>query len=201
MNSASAQSIRDVFGPATVLRAIDIVKRGVPRWRLREAELSGELNRVSRGMYSLPGTDLSEKHSFVMVARTAPHAAICLLSALRFHELTTQNPHEVWIAIAPKARKPVIAYPPIRVVRFSPERFSIGLEEHLVEGTPVRVYSVARTVVDLFGYRNKIGIDVAMEALKEGWRERRFSLSELNSIASQCRMEKVMRPYVESLVS
>ena len=198
---APTPSFEDIFGAATVLRARDIVEKGVPRWRILQAEHAGELNRVSRGMYSLPGANVSEQHALVLVARSAPQAAVCLLSALRFHDLTTQNPHEVWVAIDPKARKPAITHPPIRVVRYSPEHFSLGLEEHQVEGATVRVYSVARTVVDLFRYRNKIGIDVAMEALKEGWKDRRFTMRDLNEIAVQLRMRTTMRPYLESLVS
>ncbi len=114
---------------------------------------------------------------------------------------TSQNPHEVWIAIGPKDRKPTIEYPSIKVVRYGDERFEIGLENHQLEGTLVRVYSVARTVVDLFSYRNKVGLDVALEALREGWRSRRFTLAEINRIAGLCRMRTVMKPYLESLTT
>ena len=137
----------------------------------------------------------------VQATRRVPGGAVCLLSALRFHDLTSQNPHEVWLAIGPKDRLPAPGNPPIKIVRFGDGHFHLGLESHEVEGSRIKVYSVARTVVDLFRYRNKIGIDVALEALKEGWRERRFTLKEINAIATRCRMTRVMKPYLESLAA
>ena len=195
------QVLPDLFGNATVLRSKDLEQRGLVRSRIRDAIESGMLERVGHGLYARRGAELSEHHSLVQVARRVPNAAICLLSALRFHDLTTQNPHEVWIAIGPKDRKPTLAQPSLKVLRYGPEHFDLGLEEHEVEGTQLCVYSVAKTVVDLFRYRNKIGLDVALEALREGWRERRFTLVEINRIASVCRMENVMKPYLESLAS
>lgn len=184
-----------------MLRTKDLERRGFPRWRIRAALEDGEIERVARGLYVRSGAGISENHSLALVARRVPRAAVCLLSALRFHGLTTQNPHEVWVAIRPKDRKPALEHPPLRVVRFSPRHFGAGLEEHEIEGVPVRIYSVARTVVDLFRYRNKIGLDAALEALREGWRERRFTMAEVNGIAKLCRMERVMKPYLESLVA
>ena len=184
-----------------MLRSKDLEQRGLPRSRIRAAMDSGALERIAPGLYSWSGAEVSEDHSLVQVARRVPHAVICLLSALRFHDLTSQNPHEVWIAIGPKDRKPTLHGLPIKVLRYGPGHYDVGLEEHEVEGTRLRVYSVARTVVDLFRYRNKIGLDVALEALKEGWRERRFTLADINRIARVCRMEVVMKPYLESLTS
>lgn len=191
--------LKALYDGATVLRSKDLEQRGLSRSRIREAMNAGELERINRGLYALRGTEASEHHSLVQVAKRVPHAAICLLSALRFHDLTSQNPHEVWIAIGPKDRKPTLEHPPLKVVRYGDERFEIGLEDHQVEGTRVRVYSVARTVVDLFSYRNKVGLDVALEALREGWKSRRFTLAEINRIAGPCRMRTVMKPYLESL--
>lgn len=193
--------LREMFGKATVLRSGDLERRGLPRSRIRAAVEAGKLQRVARGLYARSGAAVSENHSLVQVARRVPHGAICLLSALRFHNLTTQNPHEVWVAIGPKDRKPALDSPPLRVVRFSPLHFDLGLEQHEVEGSVLRVYSVARTVVDLFRYRNKTGLDVALEALREGWRDRRFTLREVNRIAGLCRMGRVMKPYLESLAA
>ncbi|MCP5544205.1 MAG: AbiEi antitoxin N-terminal domain-containing protein [Akkermansiaceae bacterium] len=190
-----------MFDGATVLRSRDLESRGLARSRIREAVEAGALERVGRGLYALQGAELSEHHSLVQAARRVPKAAICLLSALRFHDLTSQNPHEVWIAIGPKDRLPRVDQPPLQVVRFGGGHFNLGLEEHEIEGSRLRVYSVARTVVDLFRYRNKIGLDVALEALREGWRERRFNLAEINRIADECRMTRVMKPYLESLVA
>lgn len=137
----------------------------------------------------------------MQVARRVPHAATCLLSALRFHDLTTQNPHEVWIAVGSKDRRPKQNETPHKVLRFGPGHYDLGLEGHEVEGTQLRVYSVARTVVDLFRYRNMVGLDVALEALKDGGRERRFTLAEINRIARACRMESIMKSYLESLTA
>lgn len=171
------------------------------RTRMCEAVAVGALDRVGRGLYALPGAELTEHHSMVQASRRVPGGAICLLSALRFHDLTSQNPHEVWLAIGSKERLPAPGNPPIKIVRFGIENFQLGLEVHEIEGVMLKVYSLARTVVDLFRYRNKIGIDVALEALKEGWQERRFTLKEINHIAAHCRMAHVMKPYLESLIS
>jgi len=172
-----------------------------PTTEVREALDFGALEKLGRGLYSLPGAELTEHHSLVQAARRVPGGAVCLLSALRFHDLTSQNPHEVWLAIGPKDRLPKPVNPPIKIVRFGEAHFPIGLETHEVEGARVKVYSVARTVVDLFRYRNKLGIDMALEALKEGWRERRFAMKEINDIAASCRMARVMKPYLESLTA
>lgn len=195
------QVLEELFGNATVLRSKDLEQLGLARSRIRDAMESGVLERVGHGLYARFGADLSEHHSLVQVTRRVPNAAICLLSALRFHDLTAQNPHEVWIAIGSKDRRPKVDKTSLKVLRYGPEQFDLGLEEYEVEGTRLRVYSVARTVVDLFRYRNKIGLDVALEALKEGWRDRRFTLAEVNRIARACRMERVMKPYLESLTA
>ena len=189
-----------VFQGATVLRSKDLEKRGLTRGQIQEAMNHG-MERIGRGLYTRAGAECSEHHSLVQAAQRVPGGVICLLSALRFHDLTSQSPHEVWLAIDPKARLPQQGNPPIKIVRFGAEQFPLGLETHEVEHAKIRVYSVARTVVDLFRYRNKIGIDVALEALKEGWRERRFTLKEINQIATRCRMVRVMKPYLESLTS
>jgi predicted transcriptional regulator of viral defense system len=195
------KTLKGLYDGATVLRSRDLEQRGLSRTQIHAAAETGALERVGRGLYARAGSEPTEHHSLVLVARRVPHAAICLLSALRFHDLTTQNPHEVWIAIGPKDRKPALEHPSIKVVRYGPERFDLGLEEHQVEATSLRVYSVARTLVDLFSYRNKIGLDVALEALREGWKSRKFTLAEINRIAGLCRMRRVMQPYLESLAS
>ncbi len=124
---------------------------------------------------------------------------MCLLSALRFYNLTTQSPFEVWLAIPNKARAPRMDYPPLRIVRFSGPALTEGIEAHMVDGVPVRITGVAKTVADCFKYRNKIGLDVALEALREAWREKRVSTDELWRYAELCRVANVMRPYLESI--
>ena len=133
-----------------------------------------------------------------MAAKRVPRGVICLLSALRFHGLTTQDPHEVWIAIDLKARKPSVQSPALRVVRFSGRSLVEGVEESEIEGVRVRVYSAAKTVADCFKYRHKIGIDVAIEALRDSVRTRETTLAEIHRYAKVCRVANVMRPYLES---
>ena len=194
------ERLEEIFQGATVLRSKDLEIRGLNRGQIQEA-LNHGMERIGRGLYSWTNAQCSEHHSLVQAAKRVPGGVVCLLSALRFHDLTSQSPHEVWMAIGPKARLPQPGNPPIKTVRFGVEQFHLGLETHEVEHAELRVYSVARTVVDLFRYRNKIGLDVALEALKEGWREGRFTMKEINHIASSCRMARVIKPYLESLLS
>lgn len=159
----------------------------------------GILERTGRGLYALPDAGAAEYHSLAEAAKRVPDAVACLLSALAFHDLTTQSPHEVWIAIDMKARKPANGYPPLRVVRFTGAALIEGVEEHDVEGVPVKVYSPAKTVADCFKYRNKIGKDVALEALRDSWRKGKATMDDLWKYAKVCRVANVMRPYLESL--
>jgi predicted transcriptional regulator of viral defense system len=137
----------------------------------------------------------------VTAATRIPHGVVCLLSALRFHDLTTQNPSEVWLAIDRKARAPVQHELPLRIVRFSGRARIEGIEKHRIDGVPVRVYSPAKTVADCFKYRRKIGTDVAMEALRDCWRSGRCTMDDLWRYASVCRVTNVMRPYLEAVAA
>jgi predicted transcriptional regulator of viral defense system len=162
---------------------------------------TGELERVAPGHYRLPNAPVTEHHGLTIVAAVAPKAVICLLSALNFHEIGTQLPHEVWIAIDRRARRPVLRHPPLRVMRFGGPSLTEGIESHEIEGEVVRIFSVAKTLADLFKYRNKIGLDVALEALRDAWRARRFTMTEIHRCARICRVERVMTPYLEALAS
>jgi predicted transcriptional regulator of viral defense system len=137
----------------------------------------------------------------VEVAKRVPKAVACLLTALRFHELTTQAPFEVWIALPRGAWRPRLEYPQLRVLRFSGASLAEGIETHVIQGVPVKVYNPAKTVADCFKYRNKFGLDVALEALRECWREKKTTIDELNRYAEVCRVRNVMRPYLESPVA
>jgi|LakMenEpi03Aug12_release.lakeMendotaPanAssembly.Ray.scaffolds.fasta_scaffold682981_2 predicted transcriptional regulator of viral defense system len=201
VNVLKNQDFQACFKGTSALGVRDLVQLGFPRWQVLYAAKTGRLQRLARGLYGLPEAEPSEYHALAVVSRKAPHAAVCLLSALSFHQLTTTMPHEVWIAVKKNTRKPSIVYPRVRVAIFAPKSFELGLETHQLEGVPVKVYSAARTVVDLFRYRNKIGLDVALEALREGYQERRFTLAAVEAIASRLRMSKVMRPYLQSLVA
>ena len=183
-----------------LIRPRDLDEWSLPRVALTRLVRQGRLERVGRGLYATPGRPASEHGSMAEVARKHPQAIVCLLSALRVHGLTTQSPFELWVAIPNKSRAPRIDYPPLRVVRFSGVGLTDGVEEHLIDGVVVRVTSVARTVADCFKFRNKIGLDVALEALREAWAARRVTMDELWRYAVQCRVANVMRPYMESLL-
>jgi predicted transcriptional regulator of viral defense system len=157
------------------------------------------LERVGRGLYGLPGRKISALGSLAEVARKVPKGVVCLLSALRFYNLTSQAPFEIWLAIENKAVKPKLDYPPLRIVRFSGAALTEGVEEHIVDGVTVRVTSVPKTVADCFKFRNIIGLDVALEALREAWKEKRMTSDEIWYYAKICRVANVMRPYLESL--
>jgi predicted transcriptional regulator of viral defense system len=184
-----------------MLRPRDLARHGIAREYLVRLSRAGLLDRVARGLYILPDAELTENHSLAEAAKLVPAGVICLLSALRFYELTTQAPFEVWLALPPSARRPRIASPPLRIVRFSGRALTEGMEEHVIERVPVRVYNPAKTVADCFKYRNKIGLDVALEALREVWRERRATMDELWRYAGVCHVSSIMRPYLESLIS
>jgi predicted transcriptional regulator of viral defense system len=161
---------------------------------------SGAIERVGRGLYCLPDGEIGENHTLAEVGKRVPKSIVCLISALSFHGLTTQQSPEVWLAIDGKARQPRLDSISVRVVRSSGDALQAGREEHLIEGVRVNIYGPAKTVADCFKFRNKIGLDVTLEALREVWREKRCTMDELLSYARICRVENVMRPYLESLM-
>lgn len=184
-----------------VLRAGDLAAHAIPRTYLTRLVRSGALERSSRGVYVLADAEATENHGLAEVARRVPHGVVCLLSALQFHGLTTQAPYEVWLAIDRKARLPRVDYPPLRVVRFSGPALAEGVSVHNVEGVGVRVTDPARTVIDCFAYRNKVGLDVALEALRDCLRQRRATPDDLVRAAEGRRMGNVLRPYLEATVA
>jgi len=155
--------------------------------------------KIGRGTYISSDMDFSENIGLAQVAKRVPHAVVCLLSALLFHDIGTQLPHEVWIAIDRKAAKPRLQYPPVRVLRFSGKALSEGIEEHVIEGVTVGVYNKAKTVADCFKYRKKIGLDVAIEALKNCRQRKLCSNDELWKYSKICRVSNVMKPYLEAI--
>jgi predicted transcriptional regulator of viral defense system len=183
-----------------MVRPRDLTARDIPPDYLHRLYRKGLIDRVARGLYAWPDADIGEHHTLAEAARQVPRGIVCLLSALRCHDLTTQSPHEVWLALPPKAWAPRIEYPKLRLVRFSGGALTEMVEEHVIERGSVRVYSAAKTVADCFKFRNKVGLDVALEALRECWRGRRATMDELWAAARLCRMTNVMRPYLESLV-
>jgi len=193
------ENLFDLARNKGLIRPRDLAPLGIPRVSLTRAVRRGQLERVGRGLYGLPGREVSAQGVLAEVALRVPKGVVCLLSALRFHGLTTQAPFEVWLAIENKAIRPKLDYPPLRIVRFSGAALTEGVEEHIVDGVTVRVTGVAKTVADCFKYRNKIGLDVALEALREAWHEKRMTSDDIWHYGKVCRVANVMRPYLESL--
>ena len=185
----------------TLLRARDLTQHGLPTIALTRLVQAGKLERVARGLYGLPGATISEHRSLAEVSARVPKGVVCLLSALRVHEIGTQAPYEVWIAIPQHMVTPRLDQPAIRVVRMSDEALADGVERMNIDGVVVPVFSAARTVVDCFRFRNKIGLDVALEALRDGWSRRKFTLDDLWRHAASGRVSNVMRPYIEAITS
>lgn len=181
-----------------LVRPRDLVSQRVTRTEIGRLTRDGRLRRLGRGLYGAPHAELTEHHSLAEAAKRVPNGVVCLLSALRFHGLTTQNPFEVWIAIGHKARRPRATDPPLRVVHMSGPHATAGIETHSIEGVSVRVFSAAKTVVDCFRFRNKIGLDVALEALRDYKRHHRGGMDAIWHFATVGRVSQVMQPYVEA---
>jgi predicted transcriptional regulator of viral defense system len=181
--------------------ARELYPAGVHRQVLSRLVAVGDIERVARGIYRLPRRPLTEHHSLAVTCAAVPRGVVCLLSALQFHGIGTQVPHQVWLAIDRRSRKPALRYPPLRVVRYSGAALSEGVVVHKLEGQQVRVYGIAKTLADCFKYRHKIGLDVVLEAVREAWRERRFTMTELEHYAGICRVQRVMRPYLEAMLA
>jgi predicted transcriptional regulator of viral defense system len=185
----------------TLLRARDVTQHGLPTIALTRLVQAGKLERVARGLYGLPGAEISEHRSLAEVPARVPKGVVCLLSALRVHEIGTQAPHEVWIAIPPHMVSPRLDQPAIRVVRMSDEALSDGVDRLTIDGVDLPVFNAARTIVDCFRFRNKSGLDVALEALRDGWSQRKFTLDDLWRHATRGRVANVMRPYLEAITA
>jgi predicted transcriptional regulator of viral defense system len=177
----------------------ELADQGIHSQILTRLVAEGQIERVARGVYRLPRQPITESHGLALAAAAVPHGVICLLSALHYHGVGTQLPSEVWIALDRRAWRPKVAYPPLRIVRYTGEALTAGVETHRIEGRAVKVYGLAKTVADCFKYRNKIGLDVGLEALREGWRAHRFTMDEVDRYSAICRVQRVMRPYLEAL--
>jgi predicted transcriptional regulator of viral defense system len=195
----NAEILLSLVSEQGLVRTRDLAEHRIPRATLSRLIASGRLVQVSRGLYALPSHPRSEQHQLAEIAARSPKGVFCLLTALRFHELTTQSPHEIWIAFPNKSHQPKSAYPPLRIVRFSGAALTEGVETRIVDGISVRVYSIPKTVADCFKYRNKIGLEVAIEALREARREKRATNDDLWRFAKICRVSNVIRPYMESI--
>jgi predicted transcriptional regulator of viral defense system len=183
-----------------ILRTQQAIRLGIaPRtlYRMRDA---GLILRESRGLYRLADTVLGSNTDLVQVALKIPKGVVCLISALSFHELTTQIPHQVYIALPIDAEKPRLEYPPLRIFWLSQKTYSAGIERHELDGIPVKIYGIEKTIADCFKFRNKIGLDVALEALRNYRRTEGFNVGTLLHYARIDRVEQVIRPYLEAVV-
>lgn len=193
------QRVLDLARQKGMLRPCDLQSVSAPRIVLARLTASGQLERVSRGLYRMPDAQPSESESLATIAAKVPQAVLCLLTALQFHELTTQLPRQVWIAMPRGSHAPKIDYPPVKMVQFTGDAYSEGIEVHERDQMQIRVYGVAKTVADCFKHRNKIGLDVALEALRDARAQNKASADDLWHFAKICRVANVMRPYLEAI--
>ena len=188
-------------GIGAFFRPRDVEPLGVPYRQLRRLVAAGVVEDCRGGLYRLAEIEPTELETVAMVAAAVPHAVVCLMTALRVHEIGTESPHEVWIAIDRKARRPVRTPAQVRVVRFSRAMLTYGVVRRPMLGVPVSITSPARTVVDCFRYRNKLGLDTALKALRDALHQRLATVDEIMRAASACRARTVLEPYVEAVLS
>jgi predicted transcriptional regulator of viral defense system len=200
-NPTHEQSVLALARQHPLLRARDLAEHALPTIALTRLVAAGKLERVARGVYSLPRRKLSEHRSLAEASLRVPQGVVCLLSALRVHGIGTQAPFEVWLAIPQNAPTPRLDQPALRAVRMSGQALSEGIETKRIDGVEVRVFDVAKTVADCFKYRNKIGIDVALEALRDAWSQGKLPMDVLWRYATIDRVANVMRPYLESIAA
>ena len=201
MSATQSAHILELAHRQRLLSAADVRARGWSSQLLIKLEQSGKLQRVTRGLYSLPDRPVSEHQSLIEVCRRVPKAVICLLSALQFHEIGTQLPFEVWIALPEATQTPALDNPALRIARLRGAAYSEGIETVVEHGSPIRVYNVAKTITDCFKFRHKVGLDVALEALKDAWQQRKLDMDQVTHFARVNRVAKVMQPYLEAVVA
>ena len=199
-NQTATERILSLLKERCVIRPRDLDEYNIPRRYLSRLYEQGIILRSSRGIYMAANAEFSEMQTIVEVSKRIPKGTVCLLTALAVHEMTTQAPFEVWLAIDRKDWLPQVSDLPVRIVRFSGDALKSGVEHRVIDGVTVPVYNPAKTVVDCFKYRNKIGLDVAIEALKDGWRAKKFSMDDIRKYAGVCRVQNVMQPYLETLI-
>lgn len=193
------QRVMNLARQKAMLRPRHLQELGIARVVLARLTAAGQLEKVGRGLYRLPDAPVSEQESLATIAVKVPQAVFCLLTALQIHELTTELPRQIWIAMPQGSHTPKIDYPPVKMVQFTGEAFSQGVEVIQADWVTLRVYGVAKTVADCFKHRNKIGLDVAIEALKDALAQKKASANDLWRFAKICRVANVMRPYLETL--
>lgn len=183
-----------------IIRAEDVEAIGISRNYLYRMHKEGLLEKSAVGLYTLPEAPVTENSSLAEIAKRLPHAVVCLISALNYHGITTQISHEIWLTIPRGSWRPDVEYPPLNLTYVSGPAYSFGIQKHVINGAAVKIYSPAKTVADCFKFRNKVGLDVAIEALREAWRSRKVTMDELVEAAGIDRVSKIMRPYLEATV-
>lgn len=194
------QQILELAREKGIIRAEDVKAVGISRNYLYRMHKEGLLEKSAVGLYTLPEAPVTENSSLAEVAKMLPHAVVCLISALSYHGITTQIPHEIWLTIPRGSWRPDVEYPPLNLTYVSGPAYSFGIQEHVINGVAVKIYSPAKTVADCFKFRNKVGLDVVIEALREAWRSRKVTMDELVEAAGIDRVSKIMRPYLEATV-
>jgi len=182
-------------------RLSELIGEGVTATTVSRLEREAAIVRLARGLYQLPDASIDAHHTLAEAAKLAPKGVICLTSALAFHELTDQTPAKVWIAIGPKDWHPKFRYPPTRFAHFPSDQLRVGVEQHVIDGVEVPIFGVAKTIADLFRYRRTVGINVALEGLREALRKRKATPAQIARYASNARVWKAMEPYVSALTS
>lgn len=183
-----------------LVNAADIEASGISRNYLYMLHKEGLLYKTTRGLYRVADALITENSGYIEMSKKVPRAVVCLVSSLNFHQITTQIPHEIWIALPRGSWRPVSAYPPVNVTFMSGKAYEFGIEEHIVNDSVIKVYSLSKTVADCFKFRNKIGLDIALEALKESLRSGRVSVDEIMEAAKVCNIANTMKPYLEATV-
>lgn len=200
MTQTQVQRVLKLFLKTTTIRASDLKEKDIPRSVLARMVSAGLLEKVSHGLYRQMNTQMSEKEEMVNIALRVPQAVFCLFTALQFHELTTQLPREIWIAMPQGSHKPKIDYPPIQMIQFTKKIYGEGIDTIIVDQVPIRIYNPAKTVVDCFKFRNKVGLDVALEALKDALHQKKVTSDELYYFAKIERVQKIILPYMEAIL-
>lgn len=200
MKKSSRHRLIELVRKQGIIRTRDADKLGIAREYLRRLRNEGILEQPGRGLYVLAQSKPTEMQSIIEVCKKVPNSVVCLLSALQYHGLTTQLPHEVWIAIGNSSWQAKVDTVKIRITHFSPASFSYGIQKVSIGGVKLRIFNPAKTIADCFKFRNKVGLDVALEALREALAKRIVSVDDISKAASVCRVSTVIQPYLESLV-
>ena len=198
MGKSKEQAVLDLAEKLGTIRIKDLLDRGIHPEYARRLVIKNMLVRSTRGLYRLPDSEITEHHDYAIIGKRFPNGVICLTSALLFHNIGTQLPRKIWLALEKGSARPRSCFPAIFVARFSGRSFSEGVEEHVLEGVPVKIFNPAKTVADCFKFRNKLGLDVALEAGADCLRSRKATIAEIDDYARICRVANVMKPYLEA---